>query len=81
MDVVMYFCVVNETDKRLGVIDIKELFMAEDDGMLSNLMVENVISLNPESTMKQAADAFIRYSFRSLTKTTSFSVWFRIVTS
>jgi len=29
-------------------------------------MVENVISLKPESTMKQAADAFIRYGFRSL---------------
>ena len=66
MDVVMYFYVVNETDKLLGVIDIKELFMAEDDVLLSNLMVETVISLNPESTMKQAADAFIRYGFRAL---------------
>jgi Mg/Co/Ni transporter MgtE len=66
MDVVMYFYVVNETDKLLGVIDIKELFMAEDDVLLSNLMVENVISLNPDSTMKQAADAFIRYGFRAL---------------
>ena len=58
MDVVMYFYIVNETDKLLGVIDIKELFMAEDDVLLRDLMVENVISLNPESTMKQAADAF-----------------------
>ena len=66
MDVVMYFYVVNETDKLLGVIDIKQLFMAEDDVLLSNLMIENVISLNPESTMKQAADAFIRYGFRAL---------------
>ena len=66
MDVVMYFYVVNEADKLLGVIDIKELFMAEDEVLLGNLMVENVISLNPESTMKQAADAFIRYGFRAL---------------
>jgi CBS domain-containing protein len=29
-------------------------------------MDEHVISLNPESTMKQAADAFIRYGFRAL---------------
>ena len=42
----------------LGVIDIKELFMVEDDVLLSHLMVENVIALNPESTMKQAAKAF-----------------------
>jgi magnesium transporter len=66
MDVVMYFYVVNEVEKLLGVIDIKELFMAEDDALLSSLMVENVISLNPESTMKQAADAFLRYGFRAL---------------
>jgi CBS domain-containing protein len=66
MDVVMYFYVVNEMEKLLGVIDIKELFMVEDDVLLSNLMVENVISLNPDSTMKQAADAFIRYGFRAL---------------
>jgi Mg/Co/Ni transporter MgtE len=57
---------VNEADQLLGVIDIKQLFMAEDDVLLSNLMVENIISLNPDSTMEQAADAFIRYGFRAL---------------
>jgi len=66
MDVVMYFYVVDEQNKLLGVIDIKQLFMAEDDDLLKNLMVEHVISLNPESTMKQAADAFLRYGFRAL---------------
>jgi CBS domain-containing protein len=29
-------------------------------------MAGNIISLNPDSTMKQAADAFIRYGFRAL---------------
>jgi magnesium transporter len=66
MDVVMYFYVVDEKDKLLGVIDMKELFMAEDDVLLGDLRVENVVSLNPGSTMKQAADAFIRYGFRAL---------------
>ena len=66
MDVVMYFYVVDENNKLLGVIDIKQLFMAEDDDLLKSLMVEHVISLNPDSTMKQAADAFIRYGFRAL---------------
>ena len=65
-DVVMYFYIVDETDKLLGVIDIKQLFMAEDEELLKSLMVEHVISLNRESTMKQAADAFIRYGFRAL---------------
>ena len=29
-------------------------------------MVEHVIALNPYSTMKEAADSFIRYGFRAL---------------
>lgn len=66
MDVVMYFYVVEADAKLLGVIDIKQLFMAEDEDQLKDLMVEHVISLNPDSTMKQAADAFIRYGFRAL---------------
>jgi len=66
MDVVMYFYVVDSTEKLLGVIDIKQLFMAEDEDLLKNLMVEHVIALNPFSTMKEAADAFIRYGFRAI---------------
>ena len=48
------------------MIDIKELLKADDEDTLRNLMVEKVISLNPRSTMKQAADYFIRYGFRAL---------------
>jgi magnesium transporter len=66
MDVVMYFYVVDSGEKLSGVIDIKQLFMAEDEDLLKNLMVEHVIALNPFSTMKEAADSFIRYGFRAL---------------
>jgi CBS domain-containing protein len=66
MDVVMYFYVADSNDKLLGVIDIKELFMADDEEALKNLMTEHVISLNPHSTMKEASDAFLRYGFRAL---------------
>lgn len=40
--------------------------MAEDEELLKDLMVEHVICLNPQSTIKQAADAFIRWAFRAL---------------
>ena len=66
MDVVMYFYVVDPSEKLVGVIDIKQLFMAEDEDPLKNLMVEHVIALNPYSTMKEAADSFLRYGFRAL---------------
>jgi len=66
MDVVMYLYIVDSQDKLLGVIDMKELFMAEDEDLLKDRMVEHVISLDPDSTMKEAADAFLRYGFRAL---------------
>jgi CBS domain-containing protein len=66
MDVVMYFYVVDEADKLLGVLDIRDLFMAEDSAVLKNLMVESVISLDPGDPMKRASDMFLRYGFRAL---------------
>jgi Mg/Co/Ni transporter MgtE len=66
MDVLMYFYIVDESDMLLGVIDIKEVFVAQDTERLKDLMVENVISLDKDSTMKRAADMFLRYGFRAL---------------
>jgi magnesium transporter len=66
MDVVMYFYIVDESGKLLGVIDIKEVFVAQDTERLQELMVENIISLDKDATMKQAADMFLRYGFRAL---------------
>lgn len=66
IDVVMYVYVVDPGEKLLGVADIRDLFMARDDEMLRDLMVENVITLNPGSTMKEALDLFARYDFKAL---------------
>ena len=66
IDVVMYLYIVDPTDKLLGVADIKDLFMAGDNERLRDLMVENVITLNPGSTMKEAVDMFNRYHFEAL---------------
>jgi CBS domain-containing protein/sporulation protein YlmC with PRC-barrel domain len=66
MDVVMYFYIVDENGKLLGVLDIKELLIAEPASKLKELMVENVISLKCDCTMKEAASAFLRYGFRAL---------------
>jgi CBS domain-containing protein/sporulation protein YlmC with PRC-barrel domain len=66
MDVVMYFYIVDESGKLLGVLDIKELLVAEPASKLKDLMIENIISLKSDSTMKEAAAAFIRYGFRAL---------------
>ena len=39
----------------LGVIDLKELLQADDKAPLSGIMIENVISLDAGSTLKEAS--------------------------
>jgi len=65
-DVIMYIYVVDAQDTLLGVIDLKELLQADDRALLKDIMVENVISLNTKSTLKEASQNFARYDFRAL---------------
>jgi len=65
-DVIMYLYVVDERRKLLGIIDIKELLLAPDQVRLKDIMVDNIISLEPDSTLKEAAAMFARYDFRAL---------------
>jgi magnesium transporter len=65
-DVIMYIYVVDPHDVLLGVVDLKELLQADDQALLRDVMVENVISLSTESTLKEASQDFARYDFRAL---------------
>jgi magnesium transporter len=65
-DVIMYVYVVDEQETLLGVIDLKELLKADDRMHLRDIMVENVISLSTDSTLKEASRQFARYDFRAL---------------
>ena len=65
-DEIMYIYIVDEHDKLLGVINLKEILKSNDEEMLEEVMVDNVISLSPESTLKEAKLMFIRYGFRSI---------------
>jgi magnesium transporter len=65
-DVIMYIYVVDSQGTLLGVIDLKELLQADDKALLKDIMVENVIALNTESTLKEASQSFARYDFRAL---------------
>jgi magnesium transporter len=65
-DVIMYLYVVDSVDTLLGVIDIKELLLAPDNAPLKDVMMDAVISLKPESTLKEASLLFARYDFRAI---------------
>lgn len=65
-DVIMYIYVVDEEEKLLGVTDIGDLLQDNPDEILENIMIENVISLEPESTLMDASRMFSRYFFRAI---------------
>jgi magnesium transporter len=65
-DIIMYIHVVDENEHLLGIIDLRELLQADDKEFLRDVMVENVITLSTESTLKDAAKEFARYGFRSI---------------
>jgi magnesium transporter len=71
-DAVMYIHVVNEHEKLLGIIDIKELLQADGEVLLKDIMEDKVITLDPESTLEEAAVLFDRYEFRSIPVVDSF---------
>jgi magnesium transporter len=65
-DVVMYIYVVDKSGQLAGVLDIKELLQADDKSLLKAVMVDNVIALDHDSTLREAAEMFSRYNFRAL---------------
>jgi Mg/Co/Ni transporter MgtE len=65
-DVREYFYIVNGDGKLIGVASLDDVFMSADNTPLKDLMVENVITLRPETTVKEAANMFMRYLWRAL---------------
>lgn len=64
--VIMYFYITDPDDKLLGVVDLRELLQADETVHLRDIMTTMVVSLNPNSTLKEASDLFERYEFRAL---------------
>ena len=62
----MYLYILAADDRLLGVIDIKELLQADERASLQAVMVDHVISLEPSSTLREAARMFARYNFRAI---------------
>jgi Mg/Co/Ni transporter MgtE len=65
-DVIMYIYVADSKNKLLGVLDLKELLKADDNSKLEDIMTESVVALNPDSTLHEAYDYFMRYGFRAI---------------
>lgn len=65
-DVVMYVYVVDPASRLLGVIDIRELLVAEARDRLSDIMTSNVVVLQETESVADARKLFARYAFRAI---------------
>lgn len=65
-DVAMYLFIVNEDNRLLGLLDIKELLRADEKAMLKDIMIKRVITLSPKATYREAAELFEKYDFRAI---------------
>ncbi|HLQ25261.1 MAG TPA: CBS domain-containing protein [Acidiferrobacterales bacterium] len=70
-DVIMYIYVVSPNEELLGVVDLKELLQANYEDTVKDIMTSSVVSLNPQDTLLETAEAFSRYSFRAIPVTDS----------
>jgi magnesium transporter len=65
-DVIGYLYIVDETDRLVGVTNLKKLLQANEDDRLKDIMIEAVVSLRPHETLKKASDLFLRYGFGAI---------------
>lgn len=66
MDVIMYLYITDKDDKLLGVVDLREILKANEKALIKDIMTTLVISVKPNSTLKEASDLFNRYEFRAI---------------
>ena len=63
----IYTCYVTKDRKLLGIVTVKDLLLAEDDEMLiSDLMTEDIISVNTHTDQEEVARIFSKYDFIAL---------------
>ncbi len=65
-DEATYVHIIDGSGQLLGVLDIEELLQAEPAALLKDVMIADPITLDPDSSLKEAAQIFSRYGFRAI---------------
>lgn len=62
----IYTCYVTENRKLIGVITVKDLFMADEDDKIADIMETNIISVEVREDREVVANMFDKYDFPAL---------------
>lgn len=63
----IYTCYVTDANNKLiGITNVKDLLLAEDDELVKSIMEENVISVTTLADQEQVAQMFSNYNFLAL---------------
>jgi len=65
-DVLTYLYVVGADERLLGVVGLREVVAAEPHQRLDELMNEQIITLHPQETLRDAVHAISRYGLRAI---------------
>ncbi|NJD68004.1 MAG: magnesium transporter MgtE [Candidatus Methylomirabilota bacterium] len=61
-ETIYYIYVTDELDRLLGVLSLRDLILAEPGQRLEDIMVRQVISVRPESELREVAETFTKYN-------------------
>ncbi len=62
----IYTCYVTENRRLTGVVTVKQLFMADEDEKISNIMEENVITVETTEDKEEVAKMFSKYDYLAI---------------
>ena len=65
-NILTYVYVTDATGTLEGVVDLREIVIAEPGQTLGDIMTEHVIALPKDATLREAMMLFERYNFRAL---------------
>lgn len=65
-ETIYYIYVVEEGERLVGVMSLRELILADPSRRLEEVMVKDVVSVRPESELKEVAELLTKYNLLAL---------------
>ena len=62
----IYTCYVTENRRLIGIVTVKDLFMADEDAKIFDIMETNIISVDTHEDKEIVANMFAKYDFLAL---------------